>query len=398
MPPDNNVFYRKYDLDVFEVLQEQIEHYSVLGNIAVIGDLNGRIGLENDFIMQDNLNVFNCNETDLLNYEPDLSSKRTTEDIKTANSFGRQILNLCKFSGIRVCNGRFGKKSETFTFQNKNGCSVIDCLLLSCDSFSIVNDFVIGDFTTFSCHAPLKVVFKLKGLTLNEICTCKTVKHDCYKWNEGFKDDVKRDLAANSDKVNELMNSLSDEPRNIDEIVNNINSCLSGIVNKYTKTEVTKVLKCDYCNSSKRTYKPIHIGQDKPWINDDCKQLYIEYRRSLKQFNQNKCEENRLILNLAKQRFKRSENSLKRRYKKQRGNMLSSMRKKNPKYFYRKFRKRKKAIQSNIKLNDFVTHFKNLVSKEEIDDGPEEESTMKSFMKNWTDLLRSKKLMFVLKN
>ena len=118
------------------------------------------------------------------------------------------------------------------------------------------------------------------------------------------------------------MNSLSDEPRNIDEIVNNINSCLSDIVNKYTKTEVTKVLKCDYCNSSKRTYKPIHIGQDKPWINDDCKQLYIEYRRSLKQFNQNKCEENRLILNLAKQRFKRTENSLKRRYKKQRGNML----------------------------------------------------------------------------
>ncbi|VDI37427.1 Hypothetical predicted protein, partial [Mytilus galloprovincialis] len=53
--------------------------------------------------------------------------------------------------------------------------------------------------------------------------------------------------------------------------------------------------------------------------------------------------------------------------------MLSSMRKKNPKYFYRKFRKRKKAIQSNIKLNDFVTHFKNLVSKEEIDDGPEED-------------------------
>ncbi|XP_071137236.1 beta-1,4-N-acetylgalactosaminyltransferase bre-4-like [Mytilus edulis] len=89
MPPDNNVFNRKIDLDVFEVLQEQIEHYSVLGNIAVIGNhLNGRIGLENDFIMQDNLNVFNCNETDSLNHEPDLQSKRTTEDIKIANSFG----------------------------------------------------------------------------------------------------------------------------------------------------------------------------------------------------------------------------------------------------------------------------------------------------------------------
>jgi hypothetical protein len=31
-------------------LQEQIEHYCVLGNTVVIGDLNGRIGKENDYM------------------------------------------------------------------------------------------------------------------------------------------------------------------------------------------------------------------------------------------------------------------------------------------------------------------------------------------------------------
>jgi hypothetical protein len=47
------------------------------------------------------------------------------------------------------------------------------------------------------------------------------------------------------------------------------------------------------------------------------------------------------------------------------------MRRTNPKYFYKKFRKRKKTIKSNISLDDFVHHFKNLLSKDNIIDGPD---------------------------
>ena len=93
-------------------------------------------------------------------------------------------MNLCKSSGVRVCSGRWGQDSAKFTFQNKNGCSIIDYMLLSYNAFPIVNKFVIGNFNTFSCHAPLKVDFKLKGLSLNDICTCKVVKYKAYNWNE----------------------------------------------------------------------------------------------------------------------------------------------------------------------------------------------------------------------
>jgi hypothetical protein len=47
------------------------------------------------------------------------------------------------------------------------------------------------------------------------------------------------------------------------------------------------------------------------------------------------------------------------------------MRRTNPKYFYKKFRKRKKTIKSNISLDDFVHHLKKLVSKDNIIDGPD---------------------------
>jgi hypothetical protein len=55
MSPDKNVYYmyRKYNIDVFDVLQEHIEHFSALGTVSIIGDINGRVGIESDFILDD---------------------------------------------------------------------------------------------------------------------------------------------------------------------------------------------------------------------------------------------------------------------------------------------------------------------------------------------------------
>lgn len=56
------------------------------------------------------------------------------------------------------------------------------------------------------------------------------------------------------------------------------------------------------------------------------------------------------------------ENRLKRRYKNGQGNMFSAMRRSNPKRFYRKFKKRRKAISNCISIEQFVDHFKSLMS------------------------------------
>ena len=92
---------------VFKVLQEQIEHYCVLGNSVVIGDLNGRIGKENDYIVDDIIiNQLRDSLTGLIDYECELPSDRSTEDITPANKFGRKFLNLCKSSGVNNGNNK----------------------------------------------------------------------------------------------------------------------------------------------------------------------------------------------------------------------------------------------------------------------------------------------------
>ena len=77
---------------------------------------------------------------------------------------------------------------------------------------------VIGNFNTVSCHATLMVDSKLKGLSLNDICTCK-VMYKAYNWNEGCKNDIKGHLLANSSKIDDLMNSINVDTGNIDRLV-----------------------------------------------------------------------------------------------------------------------------------------------------------------------------------
>ena len=85
-------------------------------------------------------------------------------------------------------------------------------------------------------------------------------------------------------------------------------------------------------------------------------------------FNKNRSNENRLSLNLARQRYKYLENKLKRQYTNQQGSMLSKLRKSNPKRFYRKFKKRKKPVIHDISLEKFEEHLKNLTSKDNTGD------------------------------
>ena len=55
----------------------------------------------------------------MLTYDGDvIFPKRVTEDT-IVNSFGRKLINLCKNTGMRICNGRVeGNESGCFTFYN----------------------------------------------------------------------------------------------------------------------------------------------------------------------------------------------------------------------------------------------------------------------------------------
>ena len=88
-----------------------------------------------------------------------------------------------------------------------------------------------------------------------------------------------------------------------------MNNLLTDIFEQYTKSESIYREHFDFCIGQVKTFS---AKNDKPWFTEECKTLYKQYQMAIDNFNKHRSNENRLSLNLAKQRYKYLENKLKR--------------------------------------------------------------------------------------
>ena len=113
------------------------------------------------------------------------------------NTFGRKLLNLCKSSGLRILNGRHKADPTGYiTFYNATGKSLIDYVLVDCNTIDSVNLFSYGNFNVYSDHSPVSfsisydcpIVDKQNDrndMNLSGRTSCKTVR-----WNDENSDDI----------------------------------------------------------------------------------------------------------------------------------------------------------------------------------------------------------------
>ena len=216
MPPESS----RYAMakDIFSVLAEDIFSLSVNGHILLCGDFNARTGLLSDFHL-------NCHgslghSSDDLPYFVDHYENITVERVnqdKNVNSYGRDLIDLCKSAGIYIVNGRTGSDKDLgrFTRVDTTGCSVVDYLLCSLKFKSYLVNFKIGDKVPESDHLPIE--FDLSINTQDKIKS-KLNSRDCYntetwcryKINDVGLDEFKQNILNEHtlklmEKVNEAM-------------------------------------------------------------------------------------------------------------------------------------------------------------------------------------------------
>ncbi|CAG2194341.1 unnamed protein product [Mytilus edulis] len=113
-----------------------------------------------DFISDEN-NIHD----DLLNLLPDdyLGDShiyRNSLD-KVLNPHGKQLIDLCIASRLRILNGRFvGDLFGNVTCYKHNGSSTVDYALSDMDLMSSIEYFYIGEPTYLSDHVPISVILK----------------------------------------------------------------------------------------------------------------------------------------------------------------------------------------------------------------------------------------------
>ena len=147
LPLESSVYTK--NTDIFQEFTSGINYYSTLGNAAVIGDINDRVGTK----VEKQITLNFDHET-----PPGIVSKRdvpsrNSEDVVT-NYRVRKLSNLMTnhhllLTSDRLCVDLKGR----YTCCQWNGASAVDYLMIQSDLFNRINYFKVGQFNWASDHA-----------------------------------------------------------------------------------------------------------------------------------------------------------------------------------------------------------------------------------------------------
>lgn len=158
--PSTSSYLHQTDDDVLDLIERDITNkYKKMGDIILCGDLNARSGAEPDFTEND---YYDCHVPIFDYYEyDDIQESRNSYD-KKVDSRGKQLLEFCISTNMRIVNGRvFGDLYGKFTCHKPAGSSVVDYVIMSESLLNNVLSFNVSDFIpNFSdCHC--KLSFKI---------------------------------------------------------------------------------------------------------------------------------------------------------------------------------------------------------------------------------------------
>lgn len=141
--PEQSPMYNILNVNLFDILQNDINFFQSNGKVLVAGDWNARVGNKCDFIVCDR-RVYLLNDNW---YVCDSQLSRNSMDSHT-NCFGTRLIDLCKSFSLRIANGRLNSDSVgAFTFMNSRGSSVIDYLLLREEDFNLITYFNVETYS-----------------------------------------------------------------------------------------------------------------------------------------------------------------------------------------------------------------------------------------------------------
>ena len=356
IPPKNSVYYQNVDVNLFDVLERNIRHYSDYGKIMVIGDLNARTGLSSDHSEScDNIEKYiHCLEGAELNLDADVSvGRRFSLDTKIESS-GVKLLQICKDAGLRILNGRLGEDAGigNFTFQSSRGKSVIDYVICSPSLFKIVHSFCVHDISVFSDHAPLQLIIRSN---VNTVISQGSEVVKKLSWDTDKVADFKNVLGNNLHILETCINDIVSQNSNIDDGVNNFAQTLYN-----SAFDVFgKVKRLGINGNTQRLYSS-------PWFNQECETARAELKRANKQFRKYRTHELHSVVINKRKYYSKVKRHARFKYNQAKKKRLHNLASSNPKAFWQEIRKMKTSGNSNqcsLSIEDFAEHFKEVYSE-----------------------------------
>ena len=262
--PQNSVGTRELSEKAWEDLDRDIGIYSMKGKILICGDFNARTGTNiPDFISSDDNQYTPTGD----NYIADISARCKKSMDETVNDYGKRLLDMCKYSRLRLLNGRcFGDITGKITCVQWNGCSVVDYFIANEDLLGFIEYFRVHDLKGYlSNHCKISVQLHSCIEILDADCVMQNLSKPP-KWSAQMSDSFASLINSNEimEQIANITNSV--EYNSTTDSIRSISEVISSVVP--TKRPTT---------NSKKSAARIR----KKWYDSDCREL----KRSLNRAN-----------------------------------------------------------------------------------------------------------------
>ena len=261
------------------------------------GDFNARTGTLPDYIYQDA--SFPEHFIPLPpDYQSDNERMRASQD-EVINNYGRELLDLCISSRLRIVNGRHDQDSlGGFTCFSPRGNSVVDYSIVSPELMPSIAHFSVDALTPCSDHCPLSLDLKtnsyspfqlsnlLKGSKelLDEYLRSNGLSNDPYKsptpqlrvkWNTELEQALQQEFSDTSfiAKLSSLGSQV--DKMQVDDCVSKFEKVLQDTLHKYTSVK---------CSANKKKTNPFPRNT---WFDKECKAKKSSVNRLAKQMKKN---------------------------------------------------------------------------------------------------------------
>lgn len=334
--------------NLWDKLEEGIFKYSKEGYILIAGDLNSRIGRENE-----NVEFYDVSVSDNVPSNNCIPNLRTSKD-EVINKSGRELLTLCRHANLVILNGRtLGDFQGNCTSFQYNGTSVIDYCIVDRHLYEYILYFNVNDVTHLSDHALISVSLNNNSMTnvykVNNSCKYSKFPNS-FKWNEANFIN-----ALNLDKFQNQVKNICNKNYSKDTTgINNLCSDVSDVIVDVAKVSLLK-------------RKPQCVKGFKPktarWYSSNLSTLkneVIHTGRLLSKYPKDPHIRGKFIVK--KKAYKQECRKAKRSYMTDVANKLDDAEVKNPQEFWRLLNLLKHPTNNECDLpnmEDFVKLFKN---------------------------------------
>ena len=336
------------------------------------GDFNSRTGNLNDSLeLSDTERNLFCVDDFVSDMVQESFTKRVNQD-KQINKNGRELIELCKVTELKILNGRVGKDEGVgkYTCLTGMGQSAIDYMICSPELMKYVIDFNVEPFDRCTSDSHCALTLTLKSHV--ELCVPRSSDSTAQRTTDiepnAYSDNT---LTWVKERANDFRNNFDAEK--IRKVRETIQSLELNTVNDIKIDLLADSLKSLFVDSTKESNMQRKINQNhrkltgtrktdgKPWFNSEC---YDARKQYLKLKNKLSKENSSAYSNKLREEARRYKNVIyqnKTKYQNELSKTLRDTSKSNPKLYWDIIKgKRREKVTDIVDLSKFKAYFENL--------------------------------------